>query len=733
MELEKRHIKIIITPIAFWGNGYPETDERTPGFSRVFGKGRATANDTAIRAQERYLGQLFTHVNPYTHHTYTDDPDVLAVELNNEPSHSGPKAGVTGYINRLAVAIRSVGWTKPLYYNIAQSPYYAEAVANAHIDGVSFQWYPTGLVSGSELRGNFLPNVDRYAIPFDTIPAFSSKSRMVYEFETADVLQSYMYPAVARSFRTAGFQWATQFAYDPMALGYANTEYQTHYLSLPFTPGKAISILIASEVFHTQPRGKSYDAYPMDSVFGAFHVSYREDLSEMNTAAKFFYTNNTTSRPVDAGALTNVAGVGSSPVVRYAGSGAYFLDRVTEGVWRLEVMPDAVHIRDPFERASPDKEVTRIQWDTNPMEIRLPDLGEGFSIKGLNTGNDYTGVAGAAGFSIRPGTYLLLRDGKTAPAGHPLIDGVIALNEFAAPQPHDTSVYVRHRPFGEVSAGSAFTLSADVVGLETGTISVQIGRLGGRSQVIPMTRQNATSFSVVIPAELATPGELDYRMIVRRGDEVVVFPGGWKGDPFTWNNYHDDTWKTLVAADNGLLSIFDPTTDHDVRIYPGFRRGFKMEYTTGEAPGRLLLALSGTDNAGPPGDPMIGFQYDFAAKLRGRRPERASFDRLVVRARSLQPVRAKITLTDGDAYSYSAYIMLGSDLQDIPVPLNDMKPDSSLLMPRPYPGFQPLWFIAGGTPPPFSLGAMEKVQLTIEGGQGSNSVEVASVCLQKRK
>src|SRR5687768_2101543 len=146
-ELKKRNIKTIITPIAFWGNGYPERDEPTPGFSRKYGRGRVTTNDTAITAQENYLKQLFKHVNPYTKLTYTDDPDIVAVEINNEPSHSGPKQGVTNYINRLAAAIKSVGWTKPVYYNIAQNPSYADAVSKANIDGVSFQWYPTNLVA----------------------------------------------------------------------------------------------------------------------------------------------------------------------------------------------------------------------------------------------------------------------------------------------------------------------------------------------------------------------------------------------------------------------------------------------------------------------------------------------------------------------------------------------------------------------------------------------------------
>ena len=93
--------------------------KHTPGFSRKYGKGKATSVEAAIEAQENYLKQFFKHINPYTKLTYTDDPNVIAVELNNEPSHSGPKSGVTDYINRLAAAVRSDGWTKPLYYNIA--------------------------------------------------------------------------------------------------------------------------------------------------------------------------------------------------------------------------------------------------------------------------------------------------------------------------------------------------------------------------------------------------------------------------------------------------------------------------------------------------------------------------------------------------------------------------------------------------------------------------------------
>ena len=741
-ELKKRNIKIIITPIAFWGNGYPERDEMTPGFSRKYGKGRATSNDTAIVAQENYLHQFFKHLNPYTKLTYVDDPDVIAVELNNEPSHSGPKSGVTNYINRLAAAVRSVGWTKPLYYNISQSPFYADAVAKAAIDGVSFQWYPTGLVANQEVKGNFLPNVDRYTIPFDTILEYRNKSRMVYEFDAADVLQSCMYPAIARSFREAGFQWATQFAYDPMALAYANTEYQTHYLNLAYTPSKAISILIASEVFHKMPRLKNYGSYPVDSVFDAFRVSYRNNLSEMNTDQKFYYSNTTQTKPLNSNKLTAIAGVGSSPLVQYRGSGAYFLDKAEDGVWRLEVMPDAIHIRDPFERASPKKEVTRIQWQANPMQIILPDLGSGFSIKALNEGNTYSATVSKDSFQIQPGTYLLTRTGKNISLGKNSI-GVIGLNEFAAPKSSSAEMFLRHEPFAEVSVGKPFTISAKVVGIDTGRVTLQISRLGGGGpggglRNIPMVSRTASDYTAEVPADLVTPGVLNYRIILQKGNNFAVFPGNFKGNPFAWDNYYNETWKTFVASENGRLEIFNPTVDRTARIYPGFRRNFQSGYITGEKPGQLILRLAATELLG---DHTMGFQYFFGDKLQGRITETNSFNKLMIRARTseAQPVKAKIILTNGDAISVSSFITLTNSFQDIEVPLNNLTPDSVLLMPRPYPGFLPLKFKGAGSINAFKLADIEKIEIAI----GSDilpaefnkpySMEVESIWFQKSK
>ena len=708
-ELRKRGIRVIITPIAFWGNGYPQKDEMTPGFSRVYGKGKATVDEGAIRAEENYLHQLFRHVNPYTQLTYGADPDVIAAELDNEPSHSGPADGVTRYINRLAAAVRATGWSKPLFYNISQNPFYAAAVAASDVNGFSFQWYPTGLVYGQERRGNYLPNVDSYPIPFDSIAAFRNKARMVYEFDAADVLASYMYPAMVRSFRAAGFQWATQFAYDPLALAYANTEYQTHYLNLAYTPSKAISLLIAARAFHRLPRGQRFGAYPADSVFDVFRVSYRESLSEMNSGSEFYYSNPTGTRPLDATRLEHVAGVGHSPVVHYEGTGAYFLDKVGAGLWRLEVMPDAISIRNPFGKPAPDREVTRIEWREHVMEISLPDLGEGFSIKGLNTGNHYSGVAENTVLRVTPGTYLL--SSKMSTGRTPDKVGELGMNEFVAPQPYSKEPFVRHTPYDEVSSGRSFTIRSIIVGLDTGDKAmVQIGRVGGYGQgrMIQMVREKGDNYTAEVPAEIVVPGLLQYRIVLMRaGDRDLVYPGGHPGNPFAWDYYDGeggDRWQTFVAAAHAGLEIFDASKDRDATTYSASRRGF-AEWISGPDPGRLLLKLSG------------GVECFVGDKILGRKTE--DFGEVVIRGKNDTTGKLKITFINGQGDSWSAFVGLPDSLGDVRVPFSQLAADDGfLLLPRPYPGFLPLRFKSSGVHPPFNWKDTEKIQITMEDGGG---------------
>ena len=434
--LEERGIDIILTAQTNFGNGYPEKDIDTGAFTYDFAKCQIHDDPRAQKIQENYLRQLAHHKNPYTGRTYAGDNAIIAMEINNEPCHSGTAPEVTAYIDRMVKSLRKAGFKKPILYNVSHNPQVTKAYYDADIDGTTYQWYPTGLVAGHSRNGNLLPAFDEYTIPWkDTMPNYDKLARVVYEFDPADVMYSHLYPAVARTFRKEGFQWITQFAYDPIDLAPYNTEYPTHYLNLAYTPAKALSMMVAAEAAREIPRGKDFGSYPDNTRFGHTRISYEEDLSEFISPEKYIYTNNTSTPPGAIDSLRLIAGHGSSPLVTYPGSGAYFLDRIGDSkAWRLEVLPDVFQVSDPFSDTDlTDAKIVTLE-SPHDIAIHLPDLGGEYHYRGINTGNNKSGQAAGSRFTVTPGVYLLAAD----PTDFPLnmdqyVAGNIGLTEYVSP------------------------------------------------------------------------------------------------------------------------------------------------------------------------------------------------------------------------------------------------------------------------------------------------------------
>src|SRR5206468_2774805 len=126
---------------------------------------------------------------------------------------------------------------------------------------------------------------------------------------------------------------------------------------------------------------------------------------------------------------------GSSSTVAYEGEGTYFLDKVRPGLWRLEVYPDAVPVRDPFEAPSPDKVVTRAISRAWSMTLDLPDLGDTFTVQPVTAGNPRTGRAVGGRTTVTPGVYVLSAAGPVDIASLPAYLGHVGFAEYHAPPP----------------------------------------------------------------------------------------------------------------------------------------------------------------------------------------------------------------------------------------------------------------------------------------------------------
>ncbi len=564
-KLEERGISIILTAQTNFGNGYPERNTDTGAYSYDFGKCDIHDNPAAIAIQEKYIKALVGHKNSYNGKTYAADDNIIAIEINNEPCHSGDAEAACNYINRMVEAVRDGGFEKPIFYNVSHNMHCTEGFYAADIQGTTYQWYPLGLVAGHQRRGNFLPIVDNYEIHFSDVEGFDSKARMIYEFDPADNLYSCLYPTVARTFRKAGFQWITQFAYDPIDMAWSNTEYQTHFLNLAYTPGKAISMKIAAKVTEEVGRGEDFGTYPADTVFGNFRVSYAEDLSEYVTAESFYYTNNTGTSPADASKLEHIAGVGSSPVVGYAGSGAYFLDRLDKNTWRLEVMPDVVLTCDPFEKPSLKRHVGEIIYGDRGMTISLPSLGKDFSYKAVNDGNSRSGKASDGRIDIYPGVYLLTKAGKASSWNASSQYGAITVGEYVAPAQREIPVTVAHKPQSVVPEDEELTIYADVLAsaaIDSAVVyPAMISFWNEHNMLYKMSRTDSPyGYEAKVKVR---PGakEFGYNIVVFSEGKAVTFPEGVEGTPLDWDWSGQSCYNVNVASPYAPLVLLKPSAD----------------------------------------------------------------------------------------------------------------------------------------------------------------------------
>jgi hypothetical protein len=720
-KMKERGIRLFITPIAFWGNGWPEPDEKTPGFARKYGKDACLVNEEAIKAQENYLHQFLNHVNPYTKVAYKNDPDIVGFEVSNEPHHRGTKEEVQKYIDRMVASMRKTGCKKPILYNISHSIHRTDAYFASQINGGTFQWYPTGLGARHELRGNFLPNVDKYVVPFANEPGFKKMAKVVYEFDAADVGRSYIYPAMARSFREAGIQWATHFAYDPTYLAYANTEYNTHYMNLVYTPQKALSLKISSEVFHQVPRYKSFGAYPANTTFGDFRVNYEEDLAELVSKEKFFYTNSTRSQPSDPGALKEIAGAGNSPLVSYEGTGAYFLDKIGDAIWRLEVLPDAIWVDNPFGRNSLKQTLAVINWREWPMSVKLPGLGEDFTISNFN--NEPRFNAKGNSFNIKPGVYLLIKNGVAAKINPEQQWKNIKLNEYVAPPSTVSKTYVLHNAPDETVVNKDLNIKARIVTKDVPQdVRVHVWSQNGR-KVISMNKISGYDYTAEIPAEVMRPGYLSYFITVTENNKTLTFPAGAETSPNDWDFFATEPYKTAVVTDTAPLYLFNAISDAE-EVSREWRRGsglLPIDVSRAELVTEMdQLSRKDPENENGQVINDYAMRYNFTPKVLGRKNDLGGFTKLVIKGRSIdKALPVQVALVDKRGGAFGAVVPLNVQSGDYEIKLAELKQVQLVTLPRPYPTFLPYFFKPGTSASTFSLADAETLQVSVGPGLGS--------------
>jgi hypothetical protein len=662
--------------------------------------------------------------------------------------HSEDTEGSIRYINALVSAVRATGCRKLLFHNVSQDFSIADALASSTIQGASFAWYPSGLVSGRTLQGNYLRTVDRYDLM--NHPALEGMPRIVYEFDSPDMLSPVMYPAMVRTFRSVGTQFTAMFAYDMLVSARSNLGWQTHYLNLVCTPEKAASAIIAAEAMRTLPRGQYYGPYPENTLFGPFRISYEENLSEYVSGRVFMYSGTTSTAPPDPGRLEQIVGRGSSPVVSYEGNGIYFLDQVREGIWRLELYPDALQTSDPFDRISPEKGVTRLICMEHRMEVLLPGLGDTFRVipvpipSSRSTGTSSPATLSENGtFRIQPGVYTLVREDLADGYAPPEMIRGLGYGEYLVPESPDLPVEVRHEPPHRIQRGEGeICLQAVVADAQAVDSAVLFIRTPGSwYRPVVMNTDAPYVYQAALPEWARDDPFHEYCISVYQDGRSRTFPGGISGSPGDWDFHSRQCWTLELVPREKPFPLFMAMEDINLlsytRIGDHIRHGI-FRLVEGKLPGSGALRLSLPVEQ----DPDL-LDYTASLFVGDRIARLADPDRigaLEITVRGVHPGdEFFITLVESDGMSWTARFDLTGEWQEMKIPLGELLPGRGVMLPQGFPGNWNYWMDPpegrGGKSDRVRLNQTEHLQFSVRPGNYPHAdpgFEIASVSVNSK-
>lgn len=388
---------------------------------------------------EFYIRQLLNRANPYAHGIkYKDSPALAIVEPINEPGYfnhqsieANPECNAVyrgwlkqnekqdnednfltfryentkRYINRMIQLFQEeqvsapmawcLGWPRAIEWT-GEDVFSAAADSDAEL--ISVCLYPGQSDShnrrGEELKAvgeiNYLEYLqrtydDRYYHGWMLEDRFKDKARVVYEFETFYNQTSYLYPAMAKLFRSLGIQGAAMWTY--ILPGQAEYTAAAHHLNLKTTPNKAAAFMAAGQVMRSEPRFKPYEtSSETDDYFEHTALSYQHGCSAFADDETFIYSESMPpefERHLLKGRhdFRRLVGRGASPLANYEGTGLYFIDSVGEDAVRIQILPDAEFVVPHYLGNGKGETAVRLSTDrSHVFKLKLPGYSEASKI-----------------------------------------------------------------------------------------------------------------------------------------------------------------------------------------------------------------------------------------------------------------------------------------------------------------------------------------------------------------
>lgn len=448
------------------------SSQRAFGFTNFHSIDAMIWDQDAIDAQVRYMEGLFQHKNRYSGKPLCQYRNIVAVELCNEPiyprwdftfpeppdlvinqvnasfSHGAERQKfidlwkkfraktpadiddsrcfkefsaqvMDNYFTTLRKVVdrnfgRNILNTQFCSYNGVMPADLQEAFDRAKVDVASAPTYcPEGVFDAVNNDGlEFLPHVRHYFDRLDRFPA-GKQPLVIYEFDAVGTTVGYPIAAIAAQYARHHIQIANHFTYTPYDVAAWNPGWLVHFMNIAHTPAKALGFAIGGEIFRRFGPGMKLEMLPGKWVGDNWEIEHKGDRVLLKTNDFFGYTVANDWELPEMKTLRRVAGRFSSRFAESDGNGAYFLEKIGENQWKLDIFPEHKLLADPTRGRTYRYMANRyVNCQKEPPVSQLRNQRINFRLKALTLRSCTDGEGKAVevkenGVEIVPGSYIL--------------------------------------------------------------------------------------------------------------------------------------------------------------------------------------------------------------------------------------------------------------------------------------------------------------------------------------
>ena len=574
---------------------------------------------------------------------------------------------------------------------------------------MTFGWYPTGLNSGHELRGQ-LPARGRRLSRHAAGPSWRGCRASSTSSTAPTCAPATMYPAMARDLPRG-----RRAVRRDVRLRHAADRLAQPRLADPL-PEPGLHAAEGDERGHRRrgdappaAHGGRYGrirATPSSATSADLH---EDDLGELVARDAFLYAGSTRSHACPSlAALRRIAGYGSSPVVTLRGRGDLLPGPGPPRRLAAGGLPRRGAGARPLRAARRDKIVTRAIRRAWPMTVALADLGDDVHGPAHRRGQPRAprgprAAASPCARRLRPERAPARSTAPRSRSG----SATIGFAEYHAP-PADT-LPLAVVPLGRAGATSpAATPSVrarvvDVTAPDSVVLFRPAGRPAGSARFADAAGRRVRLRAPPFPPTRCARGRTSYVVTVRRGDSSAHLPRRrQRGARPTGTSTAGRAGGRCGRAPRSPLRLFDPGAGRArlafTRIGDAGRRGlFRLGLSERHRASRSFhLALPVDSSGWSPPDYTASLVIAGPDRERGgrRSPARA---RVRLRLRGLGPRQVlHLTLMEEDGTSWSAAVPVDSAWSERALPLADFRAGRGVMLPQGFPGEWNYWVGPGG-------------------------------------